>query len=340
VRWLASFGALLLSVPRPLLAADAQRVSILLPHCELPGVRSGELRRAVALELQSEGLLLSPVGDLSSADDAQVLVEADCLAPDELTLHAQHGTLHQSRGFRLSELAAQQRPRALALSISELASMVLHPLALNPTEPEPLVLHEEEPRPAGKSPSAAAPPSPAVSSVNPASAAANVSPDIEPAWRLAMMPELRLFSHTTLWGARAQLERARFRYAAGLLVAPSQAPAGSVLTRLAHVSAAYAFPLLGEAGRSLIEMGPRLGLGYTFMSARADATATATDARDWYADVAWAARCSRTISRSVRLGLGAEIGYGRGPIGYADNVVIVQTSGRFASHLLEGSLLL
>jgi hypothetical protein len=40
------------------------------------------------------------------------------------------------------------------------------------------------------------------------------------------------------------------------------------------------------------------------------------------------------------MGLGAEIGYGRGPIGYADNVVVAQTAGPFASLLLEGSLLL
>ena len=42
--------------------------------------------------------------------------------------------------------------------------------------------------------------------------------------------------------------------------------------------------------------------------------------------------------RSMRLGLGAELGYGRGPIGYADNVVIAQTSGPFASLSVESSL--
>jgi hypothetical protein len=343
VRWLASLGALLLSLPRPVLAADTQSVSLLLPGCELPGVSAGELRRAVALELQSEGLILSPAGDLSPDRDAQVLVEATCSAPDELTLRAQHGVVHQSRVFRLSELAVPQRPRALALSISELASLVLHPPALKPMAREPLVPEpEDEPTPAVKPPPAAAPAAPAApaSALSPASAAANPSLPIEAAWRLALVPELRFFSHTSLWGARAQLERARFRYTVGLLASLRQAPAGSVWTRLAQVSAAYAFPLSGEARRSLIETGPRLGLGYAFMSARAAADATATDARDWYADVAWALRYSTTVSRSVRLGLGAELGYGRGPIGYAGNVVIAQTSGPFASLLLEGSLLL
>jgi len=86
-----------------------------------------------------------------------------------------------------------------------------------------------------------------------------------------------------------------------------------VSTWLAQVSAAYAFPLLGESRRSLVETGPRLGLGYTFMSSRAVADATANDARDWYADLAWTVRCSTRVSRSAELGLAAELGYGRGP---------------------------
>lgn len=347
MRWLASLGALLLGLPLPALAADTQHVALSLPECELPAIPASELRRAVALELQSEGLTLSPAGDLSASRDVQVRVEADCSATDDLTLRAQHGALHQSRTFRLSELAIEQRPRALALSIAELASLLLRPASPSSTEPAPRELDEEPPSPANPSPpskpaTTATPGPPMESSSTPVSAAASPaqSVGVEPGFRLALRPELRFFSHTLLWGGRVQLERARFRYAIGLLAASKQAPTGGVSTRLAHMSAAYAFSLLSKPRRTSIETGPRLGFGYTFMSARAVPDATANDARDWYADLAWSLHCSTSLSSGAQLGFGAELGYARGPIGYAGDVVIAQTSGPFASIMLEGSLLL
>lgn len=352
---LVSLGLLLIGLPRPALA-DPQRVSLLLPGCELPGASANELRRALALELQSEGLVLSPAGELSPERDVQVLVEASCPAPDQLTLRAQRGAVQQLRTFRLSDLAAEQRPRALSLSISELASLLLQPPAPGPVEPEPTLLDENEATPAtpppappattppratpAPTPPPATPPSAPSAASSPARVPVTPTPPTprQSGSRLAFAPELRFFPHTFLWGARAQLARAHFRYAAGLLLATSHASAGRVLTRLVHGSVTYAFPVLGQVPRSLLETGPRLGVGYTFMSARASGNASANDARDWYADLAWTLSYSSPISRSLRLGLGAELGYGRGPIGYADNLVVAQTSGPFASLLLECSL--
>jgi hypothetical protein len=347
VRWLAALSLLLATVPGAALA-DTQRVSLLLPGCELPGVSSEELRQAVALELQPDGLMLAAAGELSPERDVLLQVEGACPNPDELTLRAQRTGTRLSRTFRLSELAIEQRPRALSLSLSELASLVLHAPAPDSTsEPVPVEPRDEEPPaapelPAPSTDAVSAPPArkPAAERARPARAvsAERAPPPTNQAARLALAPELRWFAHSTLWGARVALERERFRYHAGLLLGASHAAAGSVWTQLVHAGAAYAFPVLGAAEGSRLETGPRLGLGYTFMSAQASAHAQGFDARDWYADAAWAVGYRATISRSVGLRLCAELGYGRGPIGYADDVVIAQTSGPFASLSLEGSL--
>lgn len=318
-------------------AVAAERVALLLPECELPGVTASELREAVALDLQPDGLVLAPPGELSPGRDVQVLVEATCPAPDELTLRAERGAERQRRTLRLSELASEQRPRALSLALTELVSLVLHP-------PPPLVEAAPEPKPEpapAKPPELTKPSEPARVVAPPAPAtitpeAELLSPSPTPvAWQVGLAPQARFFKATSLWGVRLQLSRGRFRFGAGYMTARSEAPAGSVSTSLTHSSAGYAFPLLGDPERTVLESGPRVGAGFTLMSARANEGGTAYDARDWYLDAAWTARFQAALSASLRLGLGAELGYGRGPIGYADDVVIARTSGPFLSVLVD-----
>lgn len=357
----ASLGALLLTLSRSVAAAGAapERIALTLPSCELPGVSASELRQAVALDLQPEGLVLAPAGELSPGPDVQVLVEATCAAPDELTLRAERGAQRHERALRLSELALAQRPRALSLALTELVSLVLHPPPPRREEPAP----PAPPMPEVATPPPAATTPPAAPAIAPepdklASAAATLpSPapaftaredesdlesaplrEISPIWRLGLAPRVRFFDGTSLWGAEAHLARARWRYGAGLLMARQEAAIGTVWTRLLHTSAGYGYPLWGHSGGSVLETGPRLGLGYTWMSAQPTSGAIAFDARDWYLDLAWSARYSAVVSGTFRLGLGAELGYGRGPIGYADDVVIARASGPFASLALDGSL--
>jgi hypothetical protein len=346
VKLRASLAALLtLSSPGVAVAGDAGRVALLLPSCELPGVSAQELRHAVALDLQAEGLVLAPAGELSPARDVQVLVEAACPAPDELTLRAERGSEQQLRSLRLSELSLEQRARALSLALSELVSLVLNPPPPRSATPTPTPTSafpaEEAPGSPLPAPTAEPPPAP-VAPPKPALVAPVDRPPADtrarPRWRLGFAPLLRLFDGTSLWGAQVQLSRARFRYGAGLLMARTESSPGSVWTRLAHATVGYAFPLLGEAQRATLESGPRLGFGYTFLNAEGRAGVVAYDARDWYLDAAWTARYETALSGSLRLGLGAELGYGRGPIGYADDVPIARTSGVFASVTLDGSM--
>jgi hypothetical protein len=338
---LPSLVFVLLTGSQPSRAADLPRVALLLPSCELPGAAPNELRQAVALDLQLEGVVLLPPGALSPERDLQLLIEASCPAPDELTLRAELGAEQRRRTVRLSELALEQRPRALSLALSELVSLVLR----QATQPPPLAPSAEPPPPVTAPARAPDPPLalPAKTAESTPRLAAPTEADTSRSsprtvWRLGFAPRLRFFDGTSLWGAEAQLSRARWRYGAGLLMARGATSSGVVWTRHLQASAAYAFPLLNNAAGAALGTGPRVGVGYTFMSAHADATATAYDARDWYVDAAWTAHYSAPLSGAFQLGLGAELGYARGPIGYGDGLVIARTSGLFAAVALDGSL--
>jgi hypothetical protein len=74
------------------------------------------------------------------------------------------------------------------------------------------------------------------------------------------------------------------------------------------------------------------------MNAQARWPALAFSARDTYFDGALGIRYSFNPTRALRLGLAAEVGYARGPIGYADGVAVARTSGPFASFLLDGGV--
>lgn len=324
---------------RSSVAAEPERVALLLPGCELPGVNGAELRRALALDLKTEGLVLAPAGELSPERDLQLRVEAACPTPESLSLRAERAAERQSRTLLLSDLALDQRPRALSLALSELVSLVLRP----PQRSEALTAEEPpaaEPAPAAPAPTPALVPPPAPI---PAPPVVTLQSDTGRApaavvWRLGIAPGLRFFQGTRLWGGELQLARAGWRLGGGLWMARNTATSGAVWTRLVQASVGYGFPLLSNAGGSLLESGPRLGVGHTFMSVAPRNGAQGHDARDWYFDGAWTARYSSAISTRVRLGLGVEIGYARGPIGYADDARIAQTSGPFGSLVFDGSL--
>jgi len=157
-------------------------------------------------------------------------------------------------------------------------------------------------------------------------------------WQLTLAPELRFFKTSSLWGARALGHYAAWSAGIDFLNARQSALPGTVSTVVVHASCAYNFKLLGEPEGSLLEAGPRLGAGRTFMNARANAMGRAASAQDVYLDAAFGARYSFRLSAALGLGLGAELGYARGPIGYADNLEIARTAGGFASLMVDGAL--
>jgi hypothetical protein len=345
VKRLASVGALLLGFSSS--AHGAERVALVLPECQLPGVEPSELRRAIALDLQLEGLQLATGGE-SAPVDVQASIDAECPEADELTLRASHEEQRQSRAFRLSELALEQRPRALSLALSELVSLVLRrapprDASGEPREPPPAT--PEPTAPPVPPPPAAPPPEPAPRPPAPTPAPQERFFDDRPRslsaasrWRLGLAPVLRVFDGTSLGGLHVRVSRGRWSFAAGGLFARSQVRSGVVWTALAEASVGYGIPLLASASGATLETGPRVGVGYTWMNTQVAPGAVGHDARDFYLDSAWGARYSAPISSALQLGFGAELGYARGPIGYAEGLVLTRTSGPFASLSFDGSL--
>jgi hypothetical protein len=340
-------SAWLLTVLLSASAAEAppfSRVALLLPACEAPGLAATDLRAAVALDLHDVSLTLAPPGELSSVSDVLVQVATDCSGYSQFTLQAQFGDERHTRRVDLSELASPQRARALSLAVAEL-------LALFGAAAEPASTSSLASTPAAEPGPALAQPEPAAAitppPVPPASAPARTvaaplrsdhrrTKRTSPGWSLSLAPQLRFFDMTQLWGGRALARYAGWSAAVDVLRSERSVRAGRVTTLLLHGSIAYSLVVSGELAPSQLEAGPRLGFGRTFMTAEASSSAAAAhDAQDLYIDAALTARYALRASPLLGFGLGAELGYARGPIGYADDAEVAKTAGAFGSLLLD-----
>jgi hypothetical protein len=347
--------ALQSSVARADEAPSFSRVALLMPACEAPGLSADELRSALTLDLRDGGVTLAPSGEHSPATDLLVNLEAVCEKPSELTLAASFQGKHHARRIDLGELPPAQRARVLSLSLAELlqqfeqpppnaASGEAPPLegkpgdSVAPTNQPPAT---PEPAPVPKQPAPKPPaPTPRSDGARDEGESHRSRADTSSRWQLSLAPELRAFETTTLWGAHAALRRGRWSAGLHLLTGQSRVEAGKVAILTPHASASYSLPLFGTPEDALLEAGPRLGAGRTFMTAEASAVGRANSAADVYLDAALLASYSLRLSPAWRGSLGAELGYARGPIGYGDDIVIARTSGLFASIWLEGALLL
>lgn len=328
---------------------------MLLPACEQPGLGSSELREAVALDLRDERLTLAPAGELSPATDVLVRIEAACSTDSELTLHAEFADERHTRRVDLSELPEPQRARALSLAIAELLALFSQPpvppstteLAPASVAPPPTAARDAPiasmPASATTPPASTAPALPNRRSAFQPKTAEN-QPDRQPTgpapaeWRLSIAPELRFFNTTWFWGGRALAHYGPWSAGVDVLRAQESVPAGRVTTLVVHGALAYSFVLMGGVERPSLEAGLRVGLGRAFMAAEASMSARAYDARDVYLDAAFGARYSLRLSPVFRIGIGGELGYARGPIGYADDREVASTSGSFASLLVDASM--
>jgi hypothetical protein len=327
--------------------APFSRVALLLPACEEAGLGATELRNALALDLRDEGLSLAPAGELAPDTDVLVRLEAACAGASELTIHAAFKGDRRSRLVELAEVPERERGRALSLALAELLRLMGQ---TQEASTEPPASTEVAPGPA---PRAALAVGPTITASPPEKAAPSEDSTTAPApdeardrrpeppaketrrWQVGLSPELRSFRTTTLLGGRAFIRYSRWSLGLDVLTANDAVPAGSVRTVTPHASVAYALPLWRLPGTALLEAGPRLGAGRTFMDVTAGDQARAGNAEDVYLDAAILARFALDWASSWRVGLAGELGYARGPIGYADDRVLARTSGLFASLLGE-----
>lgn len=347
----------LLLAPLAVNAAEAPpftRVALLLPACELPGMSADELRDAVAVELLAAGLSLAPRGELSPATDVLVRIDAACPQGDQITLVAEFAEQRQRRRVELGELARAQHARALSLSLAELLATFSRtepaatPIGGGTSEPPPAT-DENAPTPVPTQPAPAAKPAPSAAA-KPRTAPRKASADQAPAtseargspaphaWQPGLAPQLRAFEGTWLWGGRARLQHDPWIGSADLLAAHRSVTAGEVTTWLAQVSIGYQARLWGSTAGPLLEAGPRGGAGIVVLHAVPHGTARGADALDAYFDAAVTTRFSLELGRAVRSGVGAEVGYARGPLGHADGVEVSRTAGPFAALLLDLTL--
>jgi hypothetical protein len=310
------------------------RVALLLPGCDLPGLGSGQLRDAAALELQGEGLALAAPGELAPQTDVLVIIEATCPADGEVTLSAEYAGQRHERRVELSELAHNERARALSLSLAELLAAFRHDPSPAPSASQSAA--QSEPTPAPMLPVEAKP--------GPAAAPENTdgARPIDRTERASvgggLAAELRLFEGALLWGARAQVERSAWSASADVLAGKTSVAAGDVTSVLVQMNVAHYVRLLGRPEAALVTGGPRAGAGVATFVVSEGPSARGASALDFYLDAAISARLSLRTGDAWRWALAAEVGYARGPVGRADGVEVTRSAGLFTSLLVGASV--
>lgn len=155
--------------------------------------------------------------------------------------------------------------------------------------------------------------------------------------RLGIAPELRVFEGSPLWGARVAAEQWPWTASLDGLATEASVPAGEVTSVMAQLNLARLTRLLGNPDSMTFEAGPRVGVGIGAFLVDAGPNARGADALDIYLDAAITTRWLLLGARRFRAGLAAEIGYARGPAGYADGREVTRMFGPFVSLLLDAS---
>jgi hypothetical protein len=333
-------------VSEPCSAETPARALLLLPTCPLEGISEQELRAALALELQADGLTLAAPGDGFGRSDALLEIDSTCQPNAELSLRVLFQDKERSRTLSLAELPPGTRSRMLALSLAELIDR-LEPEPPAPAAPAPMAEESappESPEPAAPPPESSAPP-PAETPASEAREPAPVPPEIdapeEPTpsgQRLALVlaPELRWFSSgDALFGGRLGLDTTRVFAGAGLLIGGSSSDVGDVDALLLQGFAGYRL-IDRELGSGFsTSFGPRAGLGWIEVTGSSgDNDVAATSAGTLYLDAAVFGDVRLVLSRQFRFSLGVEGGVSRGLVALADGATAASYDGVFIAGFL------
>jgi hypothetical protein len=346
---------ILAATPSPCGAEAPSRALLLLPACPLEGVSEQDLRAALALELEADGVALAKPGDGFGRSDVLLEIESSCHPGTELSLRVLFHDRERARSLALADLPPGTRSRMLALSLAELVDRLdpeRSPAATPALEgAEPPDSAEAPPAPAAESAPAPAParsppkaPTPAVppeatEPAKPSEPVDDFTSGAPPARRTAfgIAPELRWFtSGSSLFGGRLALDTARLVFGAGLLVGSSGSDVGDVDALLVQGLVGYRVVDAGLGAGFSTSFGPRLGFGWVEVTgSSSDAEVTATSAGEPYIDASAFAELRYVVSPHFHCSLGVEGGVSHGLVALADGEPVASYDGVFVAGFLR-----
>jgi hypothetical protein len=333
----------------PCRADQPTRALLLLPSCPLDGISEPELRSALALELQDDGLTLAQPGDGFGRSDVLLEVDSPCQPHAELSLRVLFQDRERARTLSLDDLPPGTRSRLLALSLAELVDR-LEPappatepsLAASPPEDAPSApvapapeasRPKPEPRPEPRTEKPAAPqPEPVASpSASPPVDTAQPRTASDARTALELAPELRWFSSgDALFGGRIGLDAPRLVAGAGVVLGSAGAEIGDAETFLLQGFLGYRLIRSELADRFSAGFGPRVGVGWVEVTGLPlDGEVNGASAGAPYFDVAAFGDVRYVVSPYFRVSLGVEGGVCRGLTALADGEAIASYDGVF-----------
>ncbi len=322
---------------------------LLFSGCSIEGAPARAVSEALALELDAVEIRLKRDDEGLGQGDLLLVVRGGCAASEPLTLRASIDREHRDRSLGLDDVPASARARTLALSLAELAELLLSgapPAAVEATVEQAVAAPSEEPEAPKKEAPARKPevtpePKPSARAKPKAPRAPIVFPEEQEQERLDRLAEQssdflgivlqgRSYGLSQfMWGGRLQFEIGPVTFGGEALYGTADSALGSVSGLVAD----------GVFGVRLFERrlsryfrflaGPRLGVGIVTASGAPIDSVFQTQALEPYFDLAATGDLRLETGEGAGAALSLELGGARGLMALADGERVAEFGGFF-----------
>jgi hypothetical protein len=333
-----------------------ERAAVLLfSGCSIEGAPARAVSDALALELDSVEIRLKRDDEGLGQGDLLLVVRGGCAGSEPLTLRASIDREHRDRTLGLDDVPASARARTLALSLAELAELLLSgtpPASVEATVAqagsEPTVEPEapKKEAPARKPEPTPKQPKPNAKTTEPPPRAPIVFPEEQEQERLAnigeqsadfleLVLEGRVYGFSQfMWGGRLQFELGPVTFGGEALYGTADSALGAVTGLVA--SGVFGVRLferrLSRHFRFLA--GPRLGVGIVTASGAPLDSVFQTQALEPYFDLAATGDLRLETGEGAGAALSLELGGARGLVALADGERVAEFGGFFVGFSL------